>query len=194
MLSSLYTYRKNALNCAGSAEDLLHQTGDGVAWQEAREEDRGRAGEGRQRFRLAGGEGEQAFTGDLFGGLRALEEVLSAAGDLAERRLGGAGAQRADVDAERADLRRERLAEKAVKGLGGRVGGHVRHGLEGRGGGDDHDVAAAALDHARQKQVRQVNDGGAVEIDHLAVPAWGAFFKFPKIAEAGVVDEDVDGQ
>lgn len=177
----------------GGAEAAFDGAGDEGAREDSLEEDEECAGSGRVGGGFSFGEIEEAAPDDGMGRDGVAEGAGVETCDLAEFGLGGSGAEGTDVDAVLADFRIEGFAEETVKGLGGGVGGHIGDGLEGCGGGEHHDVSAAALDHVREEEMGEMDDGGAVDGDHFPVPVWGAVVKLAEVAEAGVVDEDVDG-
>jgi hypothetical protein len=66
-------------------------------------------------------------------------------------------------------------------------------GLESGSRCDVHDTTAATLHHGRQEKVRQCGECGDVEVDLAADFLLRHLREFAEGSEAGVVDEDVDG-
>ena len=129
---------------------------------------------------------------DLRGGLDATVLKGPRAGDPEEFALRGAGTEGSDFDAVARDLSSKAQCEEAVECLGRRVGGEVRQRLKARGGSKDEDPAAAALNHAGNKQPREVHHGLAVDANLREFLVNGTRVECAELAEAGVVDEDVD--
>ena len=107
--------------------------------------------------------------------------------------LRGAGAECGNLDAEAFDFCSKTEREDAVKGLGGGVGGDVRNGLKAGRGGDDENPSAAARDHGRNEESRDADDGFAVDAHLAQFLLFGTLVKTAVVAQAGVVDEDFDG-
>ena len=91
--------------------------------------------------------------------LLVLAGELLLAGDGVEFRFRGAGAKGANPNAVRPHLFGKSLCKQKVEGFCCRVGGDVRHSLEGSGGSEDQDITAAPGDHIRQIQPRKMNHG-----------------------------------
>ena len=114
-------------------------------------------------------------------------------GDFVKFRLCGAGAKDAGTNTVLTDFFGESFAEGEVEGLGGRVGGDVRDSLEGGSRAENEDVAAAAFDHTGKIKVGEVNDCGAIHLDHFELGPQIGLVKRTVGAETGVVDQQVDG-
>ena len=131
---------------------------------------------------------------DGFSGLKVASAKDAGAGDFKEFALSGSGAERGDFDAEFRDFSGDAERKEAIECLGGRVGGEVGYRLEAGGGRDDEHPAATPLDHSRNEEAREADDGFAVDA-HLAEFLIGvAGGESAVLAEAGVVDEDVDNE
>ena len=125
----------------------------------------------------------------------ALEEARRLeAGGFLELGDGRAGAEGRDGDARAGGLVGESLGEREHVRLGRVVDGHQRAGLEGGRRGDVEDPAAAARQHAGEEELGQVRQGGDVDLDHLEFLVEGRGGEGAVDAEAGVVDQGVDGE
>ena len=108
--------------------------------------------------------------------------------------IAGSGTERSDFHAEARDFSGDAKGKEAVECLGSRVGGEVGNRLKARGGGQDKHPAAAALDHARNEETREANDSFAVDADLAEFLIGVAGGESAVLAEAGVVDENVDDE
>jgi hypothetical protein len=152
--------------------------------------------EARDDVAFAGGESAEAGAGDFFGGFAvgAGGGDVGLASDFGEFGFGGAGAEGADADAVGLHFFGEAFGKEKVEGFGGGVRGDVGNALEGGSGGDDQDVAVTAGDHFREVEAGEVDYGGAVDLDHIEKTGLVGFGEFAVDTEAGVVDEEVDGE
>ena len=141
---------------------------------------------------FAGGEGAEAGAGNFFGGLLAALGAVGLASNVVELGGGRTRTEDADTDAQATDFFGEAFAEKQVECFGGSVGGDEGHGLKCGGGGDDEDIAVAALDHAREVEAREVDDGDDVYLHHFELAGQVGAVKVAVGTEAGVVDKQVE--
>ena len=130
---------------------------------------------------------------DLLGCLEVdgLGEV--AAGDGEELRARRTGAERKDAQSALAHLLGDRLGEREDVGLRRPVRGHARGGLVGRGGGDVDEDAATGSEQLRQQGSGELGQRHDVEGEHLAEAVRLGVDEGRGDAEAGVVDQRVDG-
>ena len=77
--------------------------------------------------------------------------------------------------------------------LAGVIHRHQRAGHKGGGGGHVEDAAGAALHHARQNQLGQAYRRHEVDLEQAALVLPRGLAERAMNAEAGVVDQDVDG-
>ncbi len=145
----------------------------------------------------AGGvEGAEAGFDDLGDGEGGAEEGSGPDGrahGVEEGRFDGAGADGGDAEAAGVVLGPESFGEGEDVGLGGGVGGHVGGGLEGSGGGDVEHRAAAG-EELGDEEAGEFGEGDHVELQHLGEVVGIFVFKGTEVAEAGAVDEGIDGE
>ena len=91
-----------------------------------------------------------------------------------------------------AKLEGDRFAEGEDECLGGIVNRHVRAGLKAGGRGDVENAAAASGDHGRQKECRQMDERGDIDLDHVELSLQVELVEITGQAKAGVVDQRVD--
>src|ERR1039458_4131991 len=112
---------------------------------------------------LAACERVDGDAGDVFCRLQVAAAKDAGAGDLKELAFRSSGAERGNLHAEARDFGGDAEGKEAVECLGGRVGGEVGDRLKAGGGGEDKHPAATPLDHARNEETREANDGFAVD-------------------------------
>ena len=183
------------LGLLGRAEHAGGYPGDQAARYEALGLRAQIVAKARNDIAFASGQGFQAGSGDLLGGLLGplQGEVLLASGNV-KLRFSGARAERTNPDAVGLHFLGEALGEEQVEGFSGGVGADVGDGLEGGGRRENEDVAAMAGDHIGQKQAREMDNRRAVNLNHIEKPLRWSLRKFAILAEAGVIDEQVDGE
>src|SRR6266403_2817171 len=137
---------------------------------------------------LAGSEGSQSGVCHFFGGFGiALEFFLTRNG--VEFGFGRAWAKSTDADSVGFHLFGKAFGEEQIEGFRGGVSRDIRNGLEGSGGSENKDIAAAARNHFRQVQTGQVDHRMAVHLDHVEQTLFFNRGKFAVLAETGVVDQ-----
>jgi len=95
------------------------------------------------------------------------------------------------VHAGAVELAPERLAERHHAGLGRRVGGRCRKPGVAADARVVHDGAAAALDHPREKQLREVHEAHEVHLEHRVDVVGLLLLEQAAGHEAGVVHEQL---
>jgi hypothetical protein len=115
-----------------------------------------------------------------------------AAGDLGELGRDETGCDRGDAHACAAQLLGEGLREAEHERLAGRVGGEVRHRLEGHLRGDVDDPALAARKQRRQQPAGERDDRVHVQAHELAPEPHRRRREGAVSRDAGVVDEELD--
>ena len=109
-----------------------------------------------------------------------------------ERGLDLARVDGRDRHAGAVQLVAERLGEAALRGLGAVVDGRGREAAHAAAGRDHHDVAAAALEHARERRPDGVDRAEPVHVVHVACLVERQLRERPVVGDAGVGDEHVD--
>jgi hypothetical protein len=95
------------------------------------------------------------------------------------------------LDAGAAQLGTDRLGEPGHGVLARRVDRLARHADAGRRGGDVHDVAGAAGDHRRQRQLHAQRDAARVDRELARGPRVVLLEEGTDVHDAGVVDQHV---
>lgn len=108
-----------------------------------------------------------------------------------EASVGRAGAQCHNIHAFPPTLRRQGRAERQHEGLGGAVGRHVRHRLEGDRRGEIDDCARATGKHLRQNGVGQLDQGRYVHQNLGPLLSRVDLGERAVAAEAGVVEQQI---
>ena len=113
-------------------------------------------------------------------------------GDFGELGFGLAGAEGTDANTVRLQFFGEAFGEEEVEGFRGGVGRDVRNALKGGGGCDDQYAAVAARDHFGDVKARQMDDRGAIYLDHVREFARFDGLQLAVGTEACVVDQQLD--
>src|SRR6201993_1560419 len=136
----------------------------------------------------------QAGSSHLPGGfLVLLSELLLPSHDV-EFRLSRARTEGANTNSVWLHFLRQAFGKKKVEGFRCRVGRNVRNSLEGSSGGEDQNVTAAATHHVGKIKTCEVNNGRAIDLHHIEQPLGVDLSDLAVLAEAGVVDEELNGQ
>src|SRR6516165_12250380 len=136
----------------------------------------------------------QAGPGDFFSAFLVLGGKLLLPSLDVKFRLGRARAEGADANAVRLHFLGEPFGKKKIEGLRGGVGRNIRDRLKSGRGGENQNIAAASRHHVWKKKAREVNDSGAIHLHHIEQALRGDLGEFTVLAEAGVVDEEFDGE
>ena len=124
----------------------------------------------------------------------ALEQIgLAAARDAAELGVRGPRAACGCRHAGASQFTRQGLGEAEHESLAGIVGRHERSGHEAGHRGDVEDASLLALQHARQEQVGQLDQGSHVDVDHFELGPDVQLCEGSAPAEPGVVDQKIEG-
>jgi hypothetical protein len=115
------------------------------------------------------------------------------AGALGEAGLGRSRTEARYGDAGVVQFVGDRLRERNHISFGGIVDRHERAGLESRGGPDIHDPTAATPHHRRQEKPGEFGECRDVELNLSEDFFLGHLREISEGSEAGVVDEDING-
>ncbi len=127
-------------------------------------------------------------------GVDCIRRLNAVAPDIPKFAFGGTGTERRDFDAVTGDLCGESLREEAVEDFGGGIRIEIWDGLEACRRSHNHNPAAAALNHARDEEAREMHHRFAVDADLRELLLDGTEMKRAELAQACVIDEDVDGK
>ena len=105
----------------------------------------------------------------------------------------GAGAERGQGNVGVTEFFGDSFGEGDDVGFAGVIDGHVGARLEARSRGDVHHAAAVAGDHAGEKEAGECSERGDVDLEELGDAVFVLLDEGAEEAEAGVVDEEVDG-
>ena len=141
--------------------------------------------------RAVPGKGAQGDGDDLGGGLAGNkgDGGFGKAGGAEKLGAGGAGADAEDMDFGAEQFTPEAEAPVEHKGFGGGIHAEEGHGLEGGGGGEVDD-GAAALEEAREEVPGQMHGGAHVEVDHGKGAVEVGFGEGAVGAEAAIINEE----
>ena len=143
---------------------------------------------------FAGSESAEAGFGHFFCGFAAAAGVGRVAGEVMKFRLGSSRAKGANANTVWLHLFGKTFGQEEIKGFGCRVSGDIRDRLEGNRRGDDEHIAAPSNNHLRQEKAREVKYSGAVDLNHIEKALRVNGRKFAILAEAGIVDQEIDSK
>ncbi len=135
-------------------------------------------------------DGGSGVVGVHHGGL--LNALFGATVADGELRLDAAGAKDGDLDAEGVELFSEGLAEAHLGELAGAVDAFVGNAGEACDGGDEDDIAGALLQEGGENSLREDKAAADVAVHHGVEVLQGGVCEGFVVADAGVVDQDVD--
>lgn len=146
-------------------------------------------------FGAAGVDGFDDGVGDAVG--RDLEEAGGVFGVWAEAGFGefgegAAGVDGGDGDVVGAEFHAEAATDEVDGGFGGAVEGEAGQGGLADDGGDIDDLAAALAFHVGDGGLGAVEEGEDVGVEEGLHVGRGDFVEAAVLAEAGVVDEDIE--
>src|SRR6266702_5077003 len=141
-------------------------------------------------------DGAVAVEGDFVGIHRS--ELFEQPGFLSACSLGESGVRCSGAETRHrntgvAEFVGDSFRERDYICLGSVINRHQRARLKSSGGGDIHDAPAATLHHGWQEEACELCESGDVEVDLAEDLFFGHLREIAEGAEAGIVDENVDG-